>query len=82
MKQKADINVKVDGMSIVEAADDKGYNKIVALLKGEPIPEDDPQDNPQIAQLQQLLGSFSQIADMKKGATQDLKQWDTIRNRS
>lgn len=60
------------GLNCIEIAEEKGNEQITALLKGEPIPE--MEKDPQMAQLESMLASFSQLADMKKGAKSEIER--------
>lgn len=59
-----------DGKNALARAEIKGYDKIAALLKGEEYEEE---ENPQMMQLNAMLGSLTQLASMKKGAENDVR---------
>lgn len=64
MEQGADLDARDNlGRTALNFAQEKGLNKIEALLKGEEIPED---DDPQVMQLNNLLAGLTQIQGLRR----------------
>jgi len=67
MANGADLNMKDGkGMTVVDSAEDRGNDRIIALCNGDPIPEE--QVDPQLQSLNALLGGITQLTDLKQGA--------------
>jgi len=69
MDMGADMSTKDNnGQTALDRAEDKGYDKISAYLKGEEYVEE---VSPQMAQLNAMLGSLTQLSNLKKGTEAD-----------
>jgi len=73
LAQNADPLMKTSkGISAIQIAEEKGFEQVIALLKGEPIPE--IEKDPQMAQLENMLSSISKLTEMKQGTQNEMEQ--------